>query len=169
MASSHHPEYSSVSMQGFRAELQTRVTVYDLFIHCRQVLSGLPGEISQFEQSDFGYKWHCEFEIAACAPTVTQNQTRDNHGHSLHLHFSLVDLDRHLRPAAVLYLVEHDQDQGDCNRLPLPLNDLTETHEQLNECLTQRETTIEVFDKANRFIVALEKVRESLGNEVAWA
>jgi hypothetical protein len=69
----------------------------------------------------------------------------------------------------VLYLVEHDQDQGDCNRLPLPLNDLTETHEQLNECLTQRETTIEVFDNANRFIVALEKVRESLGNEVAWA
>jgi hypothetical protein len=39
----------------------------------------------------------------------------------------------------------------------------------LNECLTQRETTIEVFDKANRFIAALTKVKGSLGNEVAWA
>jgi hypothetical protein len=167
MASSHHPEHQSVSMQGFRAELQTRVTVYDLFLYCRQFLSGLPGEISQFEQSDFGYEWRCEFEIAACAPAIAQ--TRADHGHSLHLHFSLIDLDRHLRPAAVLYLVEHDQDQGDYNRLPLPLNDLTETHEKLNECLIQRETTIEVFDNANRFITALTKVRESLGNEVAWA
>ena len=167
MASSHHPEYPSVSMQGFRAELQTRVTVYDLFKHCRQFLSGLPGEISQFEQSDFGYEWRCEFEIAACAPTVTQ--TRSDHGHSLHLHFSLIDLNRHLRPAAALYLVEHDQVQGDYNRLPLPLNVLTETHEKLNECLTQREATIEVFDNANRFIAALTKARESLGNEVAWA
>jgi len=156
-------------MQGFRAELQTRVTVYDLFLHCRQFLSGLPGETSQFEQSDFGYEWHCEFEIAACAPTVTQTQTRADHGHSLHLHFSLVDVDQHLRPAAVLYLVEHDQDQDDYNRLPLPLNDLNETHEKLNECLIQRETTIEMFDNANRFIAALTKVRESLGNEVAWA
>ena len=77
MASSHHPEYPSVSMQGFRAELQTRVTVYDLFKHCRQFLSGLPGEISQFEQSDFGYEWRCECEIAACASTVPQ--TRANH------------------------------------------------------------------------------------------
>jgi hypothetical protein len=69
----------------------------------------------------------------------------------------------------VLYLVEHDQDQGDYNRLPLPLNDLNETHEKLNECLIQRETTIEVFDNANRFIAALTKLRESLGHEVAWA
>jgi hypothetical protein len=69
----------------------------------------------------------------------------------------------------VLYLVEHDQDQDDYNRLPLPLNDLNETHEKLNECLIQRETTIEVFDNANRFIAALTKLRESLGNEVAWA
>ena len=167
MASSHHLECPSVSMQGFRAELQTRVTVHDLFLHCRQFLSGLPGEISQFEQSDFGYEWRCEFEIAACAPTVTQ--TRSDHGHSLHLHFSLIDLNRHLRPAAALYLVDHDQDQGVCNRLPLPLNDLNETHEKLNECLIQRETTIDVFDNANRFITALTKVRESLGNEVAWA
>ena len=156
-------------MQGFRADLQTRVTVYDLFLHCRQILSELPGETSQFEQSDFGYEWHCEFEIAACAPTVTQTQTRADHGRSLHLHFSLVDLDRNLRPAAALYLVDHDQDQGVCNRLPLPLNDLNETHEKLNECLIQRETTIDVFDNANRFITALTKVRESLGNEVAWA
>ena len=167
MAASHDPEYPSVSMQGFRAELQTRVTVYDLFLHCRQLLSGLPGEISQFEQSDFGYEWHCEFEIAACTPTVIQ--TRADHGHSLHLHFSLVDLDQYLRPAAVLYLVEHDQEQDDYNRLSLPLNDLTETHEKLNECLTQREATIEVFDNANRFMGALTKVRESLGNEVDWA
>ena len=74
-----------------------------------------------------------------------------------------------MRPAAALYLVEHDQVQGDYNRLPLPLNVLTETHEKLNECLTQREATIEVFDNANRFIAALTKARESLGNEVAWA
>lgn len=165
MASPRHLEYPPVSIQGFRAELQTRVTVHDLFLHCRQFLSGLPGETSQFEQSDFGYEWHCEFKIAACAPTVTQ--TRADDGPSLHLRFSLVDVDRHLRPAAVLYLVEHDQ--GDCSRLPLPLNDLNEAHEKLNECLIQRETTIEVFENANRFIVALAKLRESLGNEVAWA
>jgi hypothetical protein len=136
-------------------------------MHCRQVLSGLPGEISQFEQSDFGYEWRCECEIAACASTVPQ--ARANHGRSLHLHFSLIDLDRHLRPAAVLYLVDHDQDRGDYNRLPLPLNDLTESHEQLNECLAQREATIEAFDSANSFIAALTKVKGSLGSEVAWA
>ena len=166
MAASHHPEYPSVPMQGFRAELQTRVTVYDLFLQCRQYLSGLPGEISQFEQSDFGYEWHCEFEISTCAPTATQ--TRADYGHSLQLHFSLVDLDRHLRPAAALYLVEHDQEQDDYNRLPLPLSDLTETHEKLNQWLTQRGAAVEVFGNANRFITALTKAKESLGNEVAW-
>ena len=69
----------------------------------------------------------------------------------------------------MLYLVELDQNQDDYSRLPLPLNDLTETHEKLKERLTQREATIEVYENANRFIAALTKVRESLGNEVDWA
>jgi hypothetical protein len=167
MASFPHLKYPSDAGQDIRAESQERVTVHELFLRHRQFLSGLPGEISQFDQSDFGYEWRCEFDISACSPAVTQTQA--DIGRSRQLHFSLIDLDRRSKPAAVLYLVERGQEQGSQDRLLLPLKDLAETHEQLNECLAQREATIEAFDNANLFIAALTKVRGSLGNEVAWA
>ncbi|HDY82238.1 MAG TPA: hypothetical protein ENH48_04695 [Halieaceae bacterium] len=167
MASFPRPIHPGDAVQGTHAEAHERVTVHVLFMRHRQFLSGLPGEVSQFDQSDFGYEWRCEFEIGACSPAATQ--ARADIGHSLHLHFSLIDLDQQSKPAAVLYLVEHGHEQDTQDRLLLPLKDLTETHEQLNERLTQRHATIAVFDNAHRFIVALTKVRESLGNELAWA
>ena len=165
MASFPSPKYSSNAEQGFQAESRGRFTVYGLFLHHMHLLAGLPGETSQFDQSEFGYEWRCEFEIGVIPPAVAQADM----GHSLQLHFSLMDIYRQSRPLAVLYLVEHGQEQGLHDRLLLPLEDLTETHEQLNQHLAQKEASIEVFENANRFIAALTKVRESLGNEVVWA
>ena len=164
MAPFPYPKYPSTAVQGFRAESPGRFTVHGLFLRHRHLLAGLPGETSQFDQSDFGYEWRCEFEIGACPPAVAQADM----GHSLQLHFSLMDIDRQSKPIAVLYLVEHGQEQDHHHRLLLPLEDLTETHEQLNQHLAQKEASIEVFENANRFIAALTKVRESLDNELVW-
>ena len=160
MASFPSPKHSSNAEQGFHAESRGRLTVYGLFLRHMHLLAGLPGETSQFDQNEIGYEWRCEFEIGVIPPAVAQADM----GHSLQLHFSLMDISRQPRPLAVLYLVEHEQ-----SRLLLPLEDLAKTHEQLNERLAQRETTIEVFENANRFIAALTKVRESLGNDVVWS
>ena len=131
-----------------------QITVDTLFRRHRQFLSSLPGEISQFDQSDFGYEWRCECDI----------------GNAFQLHFSLIDLERQNRPAAVLYLVRTGQEQGTQDRLLVPLEDLSETQEQLNGQLAHSDTaTIEVLEKVNHFILELAKVKKSLGNEVTWA
>jgi hypothetical protein len=131
-----------------------QITVDTLFRRHRQFLSSLPGEISQFYQSDFGYEWRCECAIE----------------NAFQLHFSLIDLERQDRPAAVLYLVKTGQEQDTQHRTLVPLEDLSESQEQLNEQLAHSDTaTIGVLEKVNHFILELAKVKQSLGNEVTWA
>ena len=133
-----------------------RVTVYELFRRHIQALAGLPGEKSQFDQSDFGYEWRCEFDI-------------DPGAESLQLQFSLIDLKRQMRPAAVLYLLDNGREPGNQERLLLPLGDLLDTHERLNEELVQRESSINAFENGNHFMAALAEVRKSLGSAVTWS
>jgi len=142
-----------------------RVTVYGLFRQHIQSLAGLPGEKSQFDQSDFGYEWRCEFDIGV----PSTGSAPLSGGADLQLQFSLIDLERQLRPAAVLYLVDNGQEPGSQDRLLLSLGDLLETHEQLNRELVQREVSINAFENGNRFIAALARVRESLGSGVTWS
>ena len=70
----------------------------------------------------------------------------------------------------MLYLVRTGQEQGTQDRLLVPLEDLSETQEQLNGQLAHSDTaTIEVLEKVNHFILELARVKKSLGNEVTWA
>lgn len=135
-----------------------RITLLDLFQQHRPVLSSLPGGTSQFDQTEIGFEWHCEFDLGA---------GRGGEGR-LQIHFHLLDLDLLPKPAAVLYLVESPGGGEKQNRLPLPLENLTETHEQLNNCLVECGASIAVFEKAGNFIAALTSVRAMLPVEVAW-
>ncbi len=135
-----------------------RVTLFDLFHHYRPILSGLPGSISQFDQTDMGFEWHCEFDLGAGWAGEG----------SLQIHFHLIDLELLPIPAAVLYLVEAGGNGVKQNRLPLPLENLTETHDQLNEHLVEKGAHIEMFEKTGNFIAALTNVRALLPGEVAW-
>lgn len=142
-----------------------RITVYELFRRHIQSLAGLPGEKSQFDQSDFGYEWRCEFDIGllSTGPAPASGAGR------LQLQFSLIDLERQVRPAAVLYLLDNRREPGTQERLLLPLSDLLDTHERLNEQLAQRESSISAFENGNRFMAALAVVRKSLGSAVTWS
>ena len=142
-----------------------RITVYELFRRHIQSLAGLPGEKSQFDQSDFGYEWRCEFDIGLLAtdPAPASGAGR------LQLQFSLIDLERQMRPAAVLYLLDNGREPGEQERLLLPLSDLLDTHERLNEQLALRESSINAFENGNRFMAALAVVRNSLGSAVTWS
>ena len=142
-----------------------RITVYELFRRHIQALAGLPGGKSQFDQSDFGYEWRCEFDIGLLATGQAPTSGAD----SLQLQFSLIDLERQMRPAAVLYLLDYGREPGDQERLLLPLSDLLDTHERLNEQLAQRESSINAFENGNRFMAALAVVRKSLGSAVTWS
>jgi hypothetical protein len=142
-----------------------RVTVYELFQNYLPLLSELPGERSQFNQTEIGYEWGCELALGVAPAAVGRVGTEIQ----LYLHFSLVDLPGQWHPAAVLYLLEHRQEPVDHERILLPLEDLSETHDQLNEQLARREVNIEVFEKANDFILALTRLKESLSGEVTWA
>ena len=51
----------------------------------------------------------------------------------------------------------------------LPLSDLLDTHERLNEQLALRESSISAFENGNRFMAALAVVRKSLGSAVTWS
>jgi len=137
---------------------ELKVSLFDLFQHYVPILSGLPGGTSQFDQTEIGFEWHCEFEIGA----GSTEQAR------LQIHFHLIDLEQLPKPAAVLYLVEAGENSQKQNRLPLPLANLTATHEQLNEQLAEKKASIEAFENAGNFILALANVRESLQGEVAW-
>jgi len=141
------------------------ISVYDLFRAHLQVLATLPGENSQFDQSQFGYEWRCEFDISAAEPNEALNAPQNR----LHLHFSLIDIDRQGIPAAALYLVEQLPGQSSPERSMLSLEDLGETHEQLNKLLGQRQAPVAVYQNASRFIRSLSRVRESLGTEATWA
>ena len=147
----------STGSPGSDASLQ-RVTLFDLFQQYRPVLSELPGGTSQFDQTDIGFEWRCEFEIGA----------RSAGADSLQIHFRLIDLEQLPKPAAVLHLVEAGEFGEQRTRLPLPLENLTETHEQLNEHLVEKGANIDMFEKAGNFIAALTSVRELLLGEVAW-
>lgn len=135
-----------------------RLSLFDLFQQYVPILSGLPGGTSQFDQTDIGFEWHCEFEIDA----GSTEQAR------LQIHFHLIDLESLPKPAAVLYLVEVCENSKKQNRLQLPLESLTATHEQLNEHLAEKRASIEAFENAGNFILALANVRESLQSKVAW-
>ncbi len=147
------------TVQDARPERVARISVYDLFKRHIHLLADLPGEVSQFDQSEHGYEWRCEYDLGGSAPGQPGVQ----------LHFSLIDLERQPRPAAVLYLVGQARGSGGPERLMLPLEDLAETHEQLNERLSRDGATIAVLENASRFITALTRVREALGEEVNWS
>jgi hypothetical protein len=135
-----------------------RVSLFDLFQQYVSTLSELPGGTSQFDQTDIGFEWRCEFEIGAGPAGAS----------SLQIHFHLIDLEQLPKPAAVLYLVEAYEHGEKRNRLPLPLETLTETHEKLNEYLAEKGANIEMFERAGNFIAALTNVRALLSGEVAW-
>ncbi len=135
-----------------------RVSVFDLFQQYVPILSGLPGGTSQFDQTDIGFEWHCEFEIGAGLAEDTR----------LQIHFHLIDLEPLAKPAAVLYLIESWAKREKQNRLTVPLENLTETHERLNGHLANKAASIEAYENANNFIVALTQVRELLQGEVDW-
>ena len=135
-----------------------RITLFELFQQHRPVLSGLPGGTSQFDQTEIGFEWHCEFDLG----------TGPGGESSLQIHFHLLDLDLLPKPAAVLYLVAAPEGEEKKNRVPLPLENLTETHEQLNDRLAENGASIEMFERAGNFIAALTNVRAMLPVEVAW-
>ena len=147
MATSHEPGRLT-AVSGFRDPEPTRVNVYQLYREQMHCLAGLPGEVSEFQQNRFGYEWRCEFDI--------------DRRLGLLLQFSLVDLERQERPAAVLYLLGPD------DRLALSLEELNATHEQLNGELVRRGARIETLEKAHEFVAALVKVRDMLGDSLSW-
>lgn len=153
MTLSGHQRFKEQGAQSRRSESSEPITVDDIFRRHIRSLSSLPGEVSQFDQSEFGYEWRCECDI----------------GDAFQLQFSLVDLEGQKRPAAVLYMVASGLEHDTQDRLLLPLEDLSETQEQLNRQLTQSgAATIDALEKVNHFIVELTKVKKSLENEATW-
>lgn len=161
MASYSQPDIAATATatRDTRRPSLPRATVFEIFRDYRHLLSVLPGEISQFDQTDVGYEWRCQFNLGDASATAN----------TLELHFSLVDLGGLPRPAAALYLVEHDTDRATNDHLALALEDLEDTHEQLNEQLAGRGASIEALGRAHSFIAELAKLRESLGQLVSWA
>jgi len=162
----HHDGLWKIKMASFaqpatqfnRESPELKVSLFDLFQQYVPILSGLPGGTSQFDQTEIGFEWHCEFEIGM----ASTEQAR------LQIHFHLIDLEQLSKPAAVLYLVEARENSKTQNRVPLPLESLTATQEQLNEHLAEKKASIEAFENAGNFILALANVRESLQGKVAW-
>jgi hypothetical protein len=136
------------AVPGFRDPEQARVDVYQLYREQMPCLAALPGQVSEFQQNQFGYEWRCGFELDATG--------------GWQLQFSLVDLQGRQRPAAVLYLV------GPEERVGLSLEELNATHEQLNGELARRGASIETLERAHEFISALAQVRDALGDAVSW-
>lgn len=164
MATFPHPHRSSNAVPGSYPIPAEHITVHELFSRYMQFFAGLPGDISEFDQSEFGYEWRCEFGLGVC-PATTPGPDKAG---ILRLHFSLVDLDRFSSPAAVLYLVTRSPQREDKNRLALSLEDLEDTQEQLNQELLRRDATLEMFAEADRFIVALTSLKNAIADRVAW-
>ena len=150
--------FAQLATQSNKESPELKVSLFDLFQRHVSILSGLPGGTSQFDQTEIGFEWHCEFELGAASTERAR----------LQIHFHLIDLEELPKPAAVLYLVEARENSKTQNRLPLPLESLTATHEQLNEHLAEKRASIEAFENADDFILALANVRESLQGSVAW-
>jgi hypothetical protein len=165
MAQFSTPKASLHKAQSFRPTSLERVTVYELFRKYLPLLSGLPGERSQFNQTDIGYEWRCELELGV-APAAKGRLGAENR---LYLHLSFVDLPGQRHPAAVLYLLEQRRESASHERMLLPVEDLNETQEKLNAELSQLAVNIEMHEKASHFISALNRVKESLDREVSWA
>ena len=141
-----------------------RITVPELFSRHMEYLARLPGEVSEFGQSEFGYEWRCEFELGVCtAATAGPDDLQ-----VLHLQFSLIDLEPQSKPAAVLYLLVHRPQRSGKQRFSLPLEDPTETHEQLNQELASRDATLEILANAQRFIEELASLKDFLAWQVTW-
>ena len=154
----------SVAVKALRTTLPGRTTLYELFPRHVRVLAGLPGEVSQFEETGIGHEWRCECRIGACETEDTPSPGE----HLLKLHFSLLDMKGHQRPSAVLYLVQESEEQGVRERRLLPLDDLAETHEILNRHLAGKSASIDTLETASQFIAALGVVRDAIGSEVDW-
>jgi hypothetical protein len=148
MATSHDSRRLSV-VPGFREPEPARVNVYQLYREQMPCLAALPGQVSEFQQNQFGYEWRCEFAL--------------DEAQGWRLQFSLVDLQGQQKPAAVLYLLL-DQEQ----RISLSVEELNATHEQLNGELARRGASIEILQKAHEFISALAQVRDTLGDSLSW-
>ena len=139
-----------------------RVTLYELFPRHIQLLAALPGEVSQFEETGYGYEWRCQCRLGP-VPAGDDGATAE-----LQLHFSLVDLPAGTRPAAVLYLVEGQPGADGPRRRLLPLQDLADTQELINGELARRGATVGIMEEADRFIRQLARVRDGLGEDVDW-
>jgi len=131
-----------------------RITVFELFQHYVRILSALPGERSEFSQTEMGYEWQCQFDIGPG---------------TLQLHFHLIDLEALPAPAAALFLVEPGAAPGEPTRRAFPLEDLEHTHELLNRCLAEREASVEAFRQADLFLTELGLVKLSLPGEISWS
>lgn len=164
MALLPHAENQPRLVDGTYPAFSQPTTVYEIFGRHMQALASLPGEVSEFDQSEFGYEWRCEFEIGV----YTDSSSRAEAKHSPQLHFSLVDLEQQPNPAAVLYLITGEQEQGRQDRLMLPLEDLSETQEKLNAELARRDATLDMLNNADRFIAALSDLKDLLGSDVVW-
>ncbi len=151
------------SLKSTQGAAPGRISVYELFRQHAPVLAGLPGEVSQFNETGFGYEWRCEYQLDA--QTRAGENPRDLR---LQLHFSLMDLKNRRKPAAVLYLVEQDPDGEIRERHLLPLEDLGDAQEAINASLAYRPVSIGMLEKADRFIQELHRVRDALGEQVNW-
>jgi len=151
--------------QGSRGVITDRITVDQLLLHYRELLSNLPGEVSHFDQNAFGYEWRCELQLDTNTPPLGNRQTHSNR--PLELHFSLMDLDRHTKPAAALCLVEYGS-QATQHRLFIALGNLADTQEQLNEHLLQRNASVAVYENAHRFLAALTEFRGIVQDQIVW-
>lgn len=165
MALDPRPHYSPITEQDDRGTITGRITVDQLLLHHRELLSSLPGEVSHFDQNRFGYEWRCQFQLGAGTPVSDKSQPGNQR--PLELHFSLMDLDRHPKPAAALCLVEYGT-QATPHRLFLSLVNLADTQDQLNEHLLQRNASVSMYENANRFIDALMEFRELVENQIVW-
>ena len=147
MATSHEPRRLT-AVPGFRDAAPARANVYQLYREQMHCLAALPGEVSEFQQNEFGYEWRCEMELDVAG--------------GLRLQFSLVDIKGREQPAAVLSLL------GPEERLGLSLEELNATHDQLNGELARRGSSIDALERAHEFISALAQVKDALGDSLSW-
>jgi hypothetical protein len=154
------PEQDIRSRMASRQTLapRQRTTVLELFQHYVRILSGLPGERSEFSQTEMGYEWLCQLELGANAA-----------GDSLQLSFHLVDLDVLPAPAAVLMLVESGGAGAESVRQSFSLEDLEQTREQFNRYLADAGATVAAFQQVGLFFEELTVIRGNLPQEISWS
>lgn len=158
---------SRVLQSGSRSEgpLSARQRgVYDICHDHIRELSGLPGELSEFEENGIGYEWRCQLSLGACACGQVLGDTPC----IFQLQFSLMDLEGRARPVAVLYLVEQAQLSDWQERILLSMETPGSAHDQVTHCLLPLGVDIEFMQKAGMFLEALEVVRSALGPSVRW-